>query len=459
MESNNPPLSSYARATGIQESTQTSTARQAEQPPQQQHQDNDILLARLRQYQQAQPGRSNAHTQHHLGNNNELLQRQLLLSMQRQPSSLESPLLHDIHSSDRQRLLQGILEPVSDDPLRELIFDNLPGHGQQTQQQAQQTLQGLGSPVESNAFLRLRLLEAGIGGLSSTEELLRQLQQSRNDTTGDNTTNIQWDVLSRLQNQNASSALQRSSFPPANLSTLGTTDTRQKPDVPTAALRNIFQPNSHFLSPQSSLGGQIFQQSHLPASVATQLQPESSQSIELARLLSGITTTSTSSFAMAPTTEGATGHPPMIMSKPDDDENLSPFQCLVRQQIELFEAGPEEVATNARGRNKPVVLGQVGIRCRHCAGLPVRQRLKASLYYPQKLDRLYQASQSLANDHLMQVCQQIPEHIRAELKRLREEKATALSGKKYWGERARESGVYEDEAGLRFQLQHQPARR
>ena len=40
-------------------------------------------------------------------------------------------------------------------------------------------------------------------------------------------------------------------------------------------------------------------------------------------------------------------------------------KCLLRQQIEVFEAGKDDVEGNAQGRNKPTVMGQVGIRCRH----------------------------------------------------------------------------------------------
>lgn len=36
-----------------------------------------------------------------------------------------------------------------------------------------------------------------------------------------------------------------------------------------------------------------------------------------------------------------------------------------RKQIELFEAKQEDVDAGAQGRNKPIILGQVGIRCIH----------------------------------------------------------------------------------------------
>lgn len=73
------------------------------------------------------------------------------------------------------------------------------------------------------------------------------------------------------------------------------------------------------------------------------------------------------------------------------------------------------------------------------------------MYYPFKLDLLYQASQTLANVHLCEQCQHIPQEIKEELQRLRGDKTTALVGKKYWADGARIRGVYESEDGMRFE--------
>jgi hypothetical protein len=54
-----------------------------------------------------------------------------------------------------------------------------------------------------------------------------------------------------------------------------------------------------------------------------------------------------------------------------DREMLSEYQLMVRQQLELFEAGAEDVESNTQGRKKQVVIGQVGLRCKHCAPFPL----------------------------------------------------------------------------------------
>jgi hypothetical protein len=77
--------------------------------------------------------------------------------------------------------------------------------------------------------------------------------------------------------------------------------------------------------------------------------------------------------------------PPVLISMPFDAQSLSSYQCLVRQQIEIFQAVPADVEANAQGRNRPIVLGQVGIRCRHCAVVPPKQRKSGAVYFPSKV--------------------------------------------------------------------------
>jgi hypothetical protein len=71
----------------------------------------------------------------------------------------------------------------------------------------------------------------------------------------------------------------------------------------------------------------------------------------------------------------------------DHDENcLTAYQCFLRKQIELFEAGKDELHGTAQGRNTPLHPGQVGIRCRHCAHLPKAARARGGVYYSRTVD-------------------------------------------------------------------------
>jgi hypothetical protein len=148
--------------------------------------------------------------------------------------------------------------------------------------------------------------------------------------------------------------------------------------------------------------------------------------------------------------QSTTKRKPLSLYMDCDTESLSEYQCLIRQQIELFEADKLEASSSVQGRNKQIVEGQVGIRCRHCAFLPPRQRQKGSMYFPTKLERIYQAAQNLSTFHLCDNCKHVPENVRKRILLLRERKSPAGGGKRYWGEGVRCLGVVEDQNGMRF---------
>lgn len=149
--------------------------------------------------------------------------------------------------------------------------------------------------------------------------------------------------------------------------------------------------------------------------------------------------------------------PAVPLSLPCDEEHLSEYQIMVRQQLELFEAEQEDVDSNTQGRKKAVTLGQVGLRCKHCAVIPLRQRGKGSVYYPTKLAGIYQAAQNMASSHLVDACQCIDERMKVTLLGLRQRRDTASGGKQYWADGAKAVGLYETEDGLRLNRGGVPA--
>lgn len=137
------------------------------------------------------------------------------------------------------------------------------------------------------------------------------------------------------------------------------------------------------------------------------------------------------------------------LSLPSDKGNLSEYQCLLRQQILLFPVRANDLQCSAQGRNKPIQLDQVGICCRYCAKIPPGMRPAGAVYFPAKLSGLYQASQNMAINHFSKTCQSIPEHVRAKLLKLKEQRSLVVGGgKHFWANAARVSGVVESEDGI-----------
>jgi hypothetical protein len=133
-----------------------------------------------------------------------------------------------------------------------------------------------------------------------------------------------------------------------------------------------------------------------------------------------------------------------------DSDNLTPYQCLAREQIELFAVQKEDLASGTKGRSRSIQIGQVGIRCRHCAHCPIRERAKGSTIYPSQLSGIYQAAQNMTNSHILRHCHHVPSKIRDKLVALGNKKSSAGGGKEYWAAGAKILGVGEDKHGLRF---------
>jgi len=153
-----------------------------------------------------------------------------------------------------------------------------------------------------------------------------------------------------------------------------------------------------------------------------------------------------------------TGRKPFLLAHPDDHLTLTPYQCLLRKHIEIFEADANDCKAPFLGRNKPLVLGQVGVRCKHCAHLCIRRRTRGSVYYPHQLIGIYQSVQSLAGGHFLgrrngEICPYLPKEDRENMERMREGRpAFRGNGKAHWAELLEGNvGVYEnDEEGLKL---------
>ena len=135
-----------------------------------------------------------------------------------------------------------------------------------------------------------------------------------------------------------------------------------------------------------------------------------------------------------------------------DTEQLSKYQVLIRLQLEYFVSQDDDVAYSVQGRKKQIVVGQVGIRCRHCSYLPHRLRGRGAGYYPAKLSGVYQAAQNMATNHLNQHCNIIPAAIREELCSLRggRHESSTGGGKQYWTNKCTEIGLIERDDGVYF---------
>lgn len=101
----------------------------------------------------------------------------------------------------------------------------------------------------------------------------------------------------------------------------------------------------------------------------------------------------------------------VLLAMPEDKEWLSDTDCFVRRQIEVFSASKDDVEVATKER-KYINLGQVGIRCVHCA--IAGTACMSAVAYPSSMNGIYEAVREFQRLHLAN-CQHLPIAVKTEL--------------------------------------------
>ena len=117
-----------------------------------------------------------------------------------------------------------------------------------------------------------------------------------------------------------------------------------------------------------------------------------------------------------------------ILASALDPQYLAPIHCFVRKHVEAFAATKQDLAAPAPGRKKPVLLGQVGLRCVHCAALPFKQRVKRAICFPPNVGGVYHAISNMKFDHF-KLCKGMPQKAREEFEQTSSSLSSATEGK------------------------------
>ena len=84
---------------------------------------------------------------------------------------------------------------------------------------------------------------------------------------------------------------------------------------------------------------------------------------------------------------------PVLLSDPLDEDNLTDTLCFVRRQTQFFAAHSDDVEArfSKGGKKAEIRVGQIGIRCAHCARLPPGDRVNGAASFPASISLVYQA--------------------------------------------------------------------
>jgi hypothetical protein len=149
------------------------------------------------------------------------------------------------------------------------------------------------------------------------------------------------------------------------------------------------------------------------------------------------------------------------LASSEDNEYLNDLHCFVRKHLEVFTANKGDIAAPAPGRKTRVNLGQVGIRCVHCANLPMKERVKRAVCYPPSVGGIYHAVSNMKHDHFA-ICRGLPADAREQFSKLKNTcaqrgtsgnggvRGLASSTAQYYHDSAVHKGLVDTKTGIRF---------
>ena len=135
---------------------------------------------------------------------------------------------------------------------------------------------------------------------------------------------------------------------------------------------------------------------------------------------------------------------------PEDKYWLSELQVYLRANFaEAFGATEADIAAPMHGRNKPIALGQVGIRCIHCRDDSPSERGQQATSYPSLISGIYNSVQQMLRLHF-ECCLSMSPEARTKIDRLKESSSARGGRKQYWIDSAKRLGLVDTAHGIHF---------
>jgi hypothetical protein len=136
----------------------------------------------------------------------------------------------------------------------------------------------------------------------------------------------------------------------------------------------------------------------------------------------------------------------IVLALPQDKDWLSDMDCFVRNNVEIFSASENDLALARSDKKYPIKLGQVGLRCIHCAASSQGARLEAVMY-PYSVSSIYESVRDFQRLHL-EMCPCLPTDSKSAMGKLTTG-CSSLSSvlRRYYVQAARALGLFDSEDG------------
>jgi hypothetical protein len=139
----------------------------------------------------------------------------------------------------------------------------------------------------------------------------------------------------------------------------------------------------------------------------------------------------------------------VLLAIPEDKEWLSDMDCFMRRQVEVFCASSEDVLAARSDRKYPVTIGQIGIRCIHCALSKPRFGARGTaVAFPFAINGIFESVRELGRTHL-ESCENMPKSVKDRLVSFRGSSSLSSVLRKYYILAAKALGLYDTPEGIR----------
>lgn len=136
----------------------------------------------------------------------------------------------------------------------------------------------------------------------------------------------------------------------------------------------------------------------------------------------------------------------VVLALPQDKDWLSDMDCFVRANVEIFIADVNDLALARLDRKYPIKLGQVGLRCVHCARSVVARR--EAVMYPNSVSSIFESVRDFQQLHLNS-CPTLPTDLQYVMSKLNHGSRSSLTSvlRRYYIQSARALGLFDSEDG------------
>jgi len=134
---------------------------------------------------------------------------------------------------------------------------------------------------------------------------------------------------------------------------------------------------------------------------------------------------------------------PVLLADDEGNSHVSEGMAHICRQIEWFTATAADAeARNKKGGPTKVLPGSVGLRCVHCAHLPLERQANGASTFPRSIGLTHQAVRNWQRYHLPK-CQEMPEEVRTTYQGLKKHSGGGRATKGHWEDSCRRRGLYD----------------